>query len=317
MNKIPHFRNTIVLALGLFLCGCFVDSFCYNHADCPNEQRCNIQTGACYPRECSKDADCPAKQSCNTTTYSCDAIKCRSDGDCNEGYTCNPQTGICKAQTKLYCPEGMVAIDNSFCVDIYEASRPDATATQKGSDESKAVSVQGVIPWQVKDNATAQQACEAAGKSLCSESQWESTCSGPAQTVYAYGDEYESATCNGIDTFCLCDDCQPEKTCSYPFCYNDCGAAFKVQPTGSFVGCTNSYGVYDMNGNLWEHVLNGTDASVRGGAYNCGDSKKLHQCSYVPQSWVPSARGFRCCAPGSLNTPTDGASDGSDSEVAP
>lgn len=134
---------------------------------------------------------------------------------------------------------------------------------------------QGVIPWQVDSNATARAACAAAGKRLCKPEEWRLACKGPDGHVYAYGDTYEAKTCNGIDAFGR--------------------DAFHLAATGSFPRCTNAWAIFDLNGNLWEHVAGGSDTTVRGGAYNCSDSAALHQCDYVPGSWIPSARGFRCC----------------------
>jgi hypothetical protein len=178
------------------------------------------------------------------------------------------------------CPEDMVDIGGSFCMDRFEASRPDATATSSGTDESQATSRRGVMPWQLwttDENAVARSACQAAGKDLCSAEQWLVACAGPARTAYGYGDTYEPLSCNGIDTFGR--------------------ASFHLLPTGSLETCQSAWGVYDLNGNLWEHVLDGSPAQVRGGAYNCSDSAALHRCDYVPASWTPTARGFRCCRP--------------------
>jgi len=72
----------------------------------------------------------------------------------------------------------------------------------------------------------------------------------------------------------------------------ECGAAFKVQPTGSFPDCTNEYGVYDINGNVWE-LDSSSDGHYRGGAYNCSDSEYLHRCTFFSKNI--SAKGFRCC----------------------
>jgi formylglycine-generating enzyme required for sulfatase activity len=179
----------------------------------------------------------------------------------------------------LVCPEDMVSVAGAFCVDRYEASRVDATEAHAGTDSSWAVSRQGVIPWMVSDNAAAQSACAAAGKSLCTSQQWRLACQGAAGTVYGYGDSYEPTTCNGIDLFGM--------------------QGLHILPTGSLPGCQSDWGVQDINGNLWEHVLGGGDSTVRGGAYNCIDSKTLHRCDYVPGDWTPSARGFRCCSMGS------------------
>lgn len=46
------------------------------------------------------------------------------------------------------CPEGMVLIlEHDICIDPFEASRPDATATSQGTATGPAQSVRGVIPW--------------------------------------------------------------------------------------------------------------------------------------------------------------------------
>jgi formylglycine-generating enzyme required for sulfatase activity len=196
----------------------------------------------------------------------------------------------------------MVPIDQEFCIDVYEASRPDATYTDVGTDESMAVSKAGVQPWKLTDdsNNVADQACRAAGKRLCTEAEWQQACMGPEGTVYAYGDEYSATVCNGIDTYCYCDkeSCQTADPCPFPHCYNSCRSNFHVEPTGIFEDCTNGYGIYDMNGNLWEHVLEGDDSRIRGGAYNCGNSELLHRCDYIPGDWSPDAKGFRCCTDG-------------------
>ena len=97
--------------------------------------------------------------------------------------------------------------------------------------------------------------------------------------------------------------CAGHSPCPFPHCYTQCGgehryAPFRLEPTGYNPGCTNGYGVFDMNGNLWEHVFGGDERSIRGGAYNCSDSVTLHRCDYIPGDWEPSARGFRCCAAG-------------------
>ena len=97
-------------------------------------------------------------------------------------------------------------------------------------------------------------------------------CQGPAKTAYGYGDTYEPATCNGIDLFGL--------------------SGFHVLPTDSLPECRNGWGAFDMNGNLWEHTLEGSERTVRGGAYNCKDSQTLHRCDYVPTD-PPSRSGWR------------------------
>ncbi len=258
----------LALALAL-VAGCVVQERCYRDSDCPAPLLCSAN-GACVPQ-------------------------CRDDDDCGPGFVCRasrcelaggPDAGETDTTPPLVCPLDMVAVGDTYCIDRYEASRPDASAESVGSVESRALSRAGVMPWEVADNATAAAACEAAGKRLCTPAEWELACRGPAGTNYGYGDSYEPETCNGIDAFGR--------------------SNFRLVPTGSFPACTNGWGVFDMNGNLWEHVADGDDRAIRGGAFNCGDSASLHHCGYVPRTWTPSARGFRCCSGGTgPATPTD------------
>ncbi len=291
--------STMLLAGLAFTHGCMVDQVCYSQADCPADQSCHSSTGTCSPElACTKSADCPKGMSCNTRLR-CIKGQCVSDDDCPGDQTC--QDGLCKSQGTLECPEGMVPVENSFCIDAYEASRPDATEQSPGTDESAARSRPGVIPWQVPANSNdkAQAACKAAGKRLCSEMEWTKACKGPDDTQYSYGEQYEPATCNGIDAFCSCQDgpCASHDPCPYAGCFHDCrsNTYFHLETTGTFPACTNAYGVYDMNGNVWEHVLDGDDTQIRGGAYNCSNSEEFHRCEYIPGTWTPSAKGFRCC----------------------
>jgi len=236
------------------LAGC-VKSRCYGNSDCPTPQMCN-SAGAC-------------------------AYVCSDSTPCEPGFVCVDHTCQRVAppdSTPVTCPADMVVVADSYCVDRYEAARMDATATSAGSDESQAKSVAGVLPWQVINNGAAAQACAAAGKRLCSATEWQLACEGPQGTTYSYGDTYNPTTCNGIDTYS--------------------GGRFHLAPTGSFPDCTNDWGVFDINGNLWEHTAGGDTTTIRGGAYNCSDSATLHRCDYIPLTWSPSARGFRCCADG-------------------
>ncbi len=234
---------------------------------------------------------------------------CFEDSDCLPGHRCNA-AGACEerpvidsgprpdGRTPIRCPlPGMVKVADLFCIDIHEASRPDATASSTGSDSSKAVTCKGVLPWQVTHNLEADKACKAAGKRLCDPAEWEAACRGPNKTIYGYGDTYEKKTCNGIDAF------EAWK--------------FHLTPTGAFAGCTNGYGVFDMNGNLWEHVRGGDGKTIRGGAFNCSDSRTLHRCDYVPGSWNPTAQGFRCCADGVPVTSDAGSLDAATPDTGP
>ncbi|MBN1334862.1 MAG: SUMF1/EgtB/PvdO family nonheme iron enzyme [Deltaproteobacteria bacterium] len=213
--------------------------------------------------------------------------------------TSPPDTGDTPDDTAHACPDGMVPISATVCMDRWEASRPDATASSFGTDTSRATSRQGVLPWMVADATLAVAACNAAGKRLCTTAEWIPACQGPDASVYPYGDTYEAETCNGIDTQCDCEGgrktCHCEDGERYAYCWRDCGGVFRLRTTGGSPGCVNEYGVYDISGNLWEYTMDGSTPVLKGGAYNCADSVENQRCDFVPD-WNPSARGFRCCA---------------------
>jgi hypothetical protein len=208
------------------------------------------------------------------------------------------------------CPMDMVAIGDS-CIDIYEASRPDATAELAGIDSSRAVSRPGVRPWFVSTMTAValtqfEAACAGAGKRLCTVEEWERACCGdgrpscPSLSSYVFGDEFDREACNNVDTFC--DDhcvseglepCNLAANCGYSYnCYD-------ISTTGSFPACTNGVGTFDINGNVWEAIPVPTDVDargyqLRGGAFNCANARGRVNCQFNA-TWSGLYAGFRCC----------------------
>jgi sulfatase modifying factor 1 len=209
------------------------------------------------------------------------------------------------------CPACMVLVNGEFCIDRYEASRPDATREHAGVTDGAAQCKALVMPWWTRTLGLgeAAAACRRAGKRLCRQGEWMQACKGPQQTVYSYGDDYHPTRCNGIDRFCHCgagSRCDGVSPCPYAHCFNEgppsapeqgaCGADPHAVATGSHPDCVNDWGLYDFNGNVWEVVEGGDGQNhFRGGAYNCIDSERLHRCDFDITSGV-LARGFRCCA---------------------
>lgn len=259
---------------------------------------------ACFVQErCFQAEDCPVGLSCDFALGLCITVapECVIDRDCGEsGFTC--EQGSCVAvivKEPLTCPEDQVDVNGAFCMDIHEASRPDATAKETGKDSSLATSRPGVLPWFSSDpvkgmnQGIAEAACVAAGKRLCTAAEWKLGCQGVDSLVYVYGNSYDPVLCNGIDTYCNCDGQDP-----YPHCYDTCGADFEVMPTGSFQLCESGFGAFDLSGNVWEVVSSQDNVDhYRGGAFNCRDSEQNQRCDY-DATWNPSAKGFRCCSNG-------------------
>ena len=211
------------------------------------------------------------------------------------------------------CPECMILVDGRFCIDLFEASRPDASAGSQGSMSEYACCVEGVMPWYSSSltGEEAQAACEAADKRLCTGGEWQYACSNGYTTVYPYGDGYDPLICNGIDTFCYCDseECAGIEPCPYPHCYRQdpegnpggCGAAWHVWATATNIEsspeCVTELGIYDISGNIWEATVDPDDGEYwfRGGACNCINSLALHQCDAAYSGGSVNRKGFRCC----------------------
>ena len=284
-----------LLAAGLFGLGCAVTPVCYQDRDCPSGERCVRASGRCMEGDCSVDDHCQAGFEC-------------TDRRCVPAAT--PDASGCPAT--LECPAGMLPVSGSWCIDRFEASRPDAGAGDAGKDGSMALSKAGVMPWAVKPMTAAafaefRGACEAAGKTLCGRDEWQYACAGEQGREYVYGEDYEPEACNAVDTWCddFCaahdiDPCVTTKNCGYTletsFPDRD-PPAMMITATGAMKACTNEIGHFDIVGNLWEVVVSEEDPrgyEVRGGAYDCANAAERHRCTFNA-GWDDLWAGFRCC----------------------
>jgi hypothetical protein len=191
------------------------------------------------------------------------------------------------------CPFGMILLRNgntSFCVDRFEASRPDATATSAGADARYAVSRAGVLPWTGLSLTEARDACTGAGlvdgvqfpsKRLCTLAELSFACGGVNADTYSYGANYNGNICNGADA----------------------GVGVLV-PTGpsnevprDFATCTATRGdavLYDLIGNAAEFVLDNRQGKIYGGGYTTPAAGLTCQAAPDGQDAAPDV-GFRCC----------------------
>jgi sulfatase modifying factor 1 len=204
------------------------------------------------------------------------------------------------------CPSDMTLVGHT-CVDKWEGSlvevRPDGREVAFSPHEApnghdvRAVSRPGVTPQAHISMVQAQRACKASGKRLCHAQEWKSACRGPEETRYPYGSTREANVC--VDT---------NRTSPMAVLHNgEHDAATMndpeanrlqntVEPTGAAAECTNSYGVYDMVGNVHEWA---DDGAFHGGYYL--DTKINGEgCEYITtahaKSYYDYSTGFRCCA---------------------
>lgn len=173
--------------------------------------------------------------------------------------------------------------DHPFSIDTFEASIKDEKA-YVGKHEIPALR----ISW-----FEAKAACEAAGKRLCTESEWLTACQGATAkdddhngsfsddliegTAYPYGDYHEDGRCwDAHDR-----------------------DGFRPVYTGEMPGCATHDGVYDMSGNVEEWVGDSPEhAALLGGAW---DTPEDHaRCYRNNDTFGPGygspRTGFRCCS---------------------
>ncbi len=260
---------------------------------------------------------------CTARNNACgDGFFCPEQEDCEDGNladgdgcsaSCELEHMLCPADMVHVPADALLGVPNAFCMDRYEASRSDATFLTMGHDLSRAVSQPNVIPWHynpisIESLGEFQLACEAVGKRLCGREEWYAACTGPERHDYCYGDfaDWDKERCNCVDTHCddVCeawglDPCDDASGCGYRM-YYDGYASFYVMPTGYFSACVDSFGGFDMSGNVWEMVPSDVDPNlrgyeIRGGAFNCGGPTTRLQCNYNA-SWNSLYAGFRCCS---------------------
>ena len=177
----------------------------------------------------------------------------------------------------IFCDDAeMVPIAHlGVSIDPYEASRPDATADAEGENQSLACSRVGVLPWREANYETAVRTCDANGKRLCTQEEWEFACGGAAHRAYPYGGGGpDQRACNGAT--------QPGPE--------------RLLPTGDREDCVTPEGVFDLSGNVAEWVDGRFGTGLSGGHYaspdghlRCDAHQGLNGGVLRPQN------GFRCC----------------------
>lgn len=127
------------------------------------------------------------------------------------------------------------------------------------------------MPW-----TEADEKCRAAGKRLCTESEWEKACKGPNSAAYGYGDAFDEAACgNGLEE--------------------------RGYASGSKEACRSRWGVFDLSGNFREWTASqpvGKDSRhiVKGGLRH--DPRRGSRCAYAVDESTglrEASTSFRCC----------------------
>ncbi len=197
------------------------------------------------------------------------------------------------------CPAGMATVGPSLCIDRWEAFLEGQSPYEVPS-EGVAVSALGSVPQGYISGDVAELACLAAGKRLCTSTEWQLACSGEAGRTYPYGDLYDGDACNdtrtqhpvvelfGADADWSTAQMNDSRLNQLP----DSLAA-----SGDFAACVTPEEVADLHGNLHEWVADAA-GSFRGGFF-VDAVLNGPGCSYVTtahdRSYHDYSTGFRCC----------------------
>jgi hypothetical protein len=198
------------------------------------------------------------------------------------------------------CPPGMAHID-TFCIDRFEASLVGwSPYVHPAGSTARAVSLRGAVPQAYISQIQASAACVAAGKRLCTDTEWLRACQGPAMTTYPYGNTRQPGTCNDARSVHPAVELYGT-TDSWIYSHLDSPClnqeANGLGRTGALTGCVTAEGAYDMMGNVHEWTADPA-GTFRGGYYvdtvlngnGCLYATTAHDTAY----WDYST-GFRCC----------------------
>jgi hypothetical protein len=168
--------------------------------------------------------------------------------------------------------------------------------------QPKAVSVRGVVPQGYLSYYTAKEACENAGKRLCTHDEWVTACEGARHTRFPYGDRFDRSKCNVYryyhPAYVLHDNSSIGHTDPRLNLVVEHGRDPVLRNTGATRSCASRWGkdrIYDMVGNLDEWVEDKGGMFV-GGFYARGTTKGCESKITVhARAYYDYSLGTRCC----------------------
>lgn len=297
---------------------------------CSSNSECGEREICAFDNVCRKENVKPTAEICNGLDDDC-------DGSVDNHYG-SAASAVCGA-----CPHNTVRAEilelnnqaRHICVDIYEASRVDASDDNAGAATTHAVSQENVMPWTGVNVRQAQAACQAQelrelvggeessarrrrvvpSKNLCEPSTWTQLCAGEKREgaestlrKYPYGNDHQAASCNDSSAGGTLLPTGSMEECIAPESSNSFSCTDKN-------GCA-SYGPLDMIGNAleWAATFASTEnpntpipsgVSLLGGSIHEGENTRCRvddgyqTPSIITGSWkrlVQTDRGASTCA---------------------
>jgi hypothetical protein len=269
-------------------------------------QSCSIGQGACARTAtytCTADhagTECAAAAvATDAKDELCNGIDDDCDGQIDER---TPKAGsLCYNGGSHAClgyVEPMVKV-GAFWVYTYEASRPDATDLDPGTNDVRSCSKPGVVPWTSISQVDADTTCKSIPTSvantkmrLCSETEWQTAClDGGAGTSPTWSFSTAPTTYDDL----VCNDAATGRLTPWETTHNN-GQSSRCR--------TATSQIWDMSGNVAEWtsscitVLGKQYCRVRGGSFLTQGAAAACNFSFVLDipTFANFDLGFRCCS---------------------
>jgi hypothetical protein len=221
------------------------------------------------------------------------------------------------------CPSGMVEVEGEYCPAAEQLCRrmvdpkhPERDRCEEfsptvrclGPTVHKHVCIDryewpnqpGTKPDIAMDWNHANEQCKAAGKRLCTDSEWTLACEGQERLPYPYGYVRNAEACNIDRPYIVPDDAKWANLKTRP---EEAARLDQRDPSGARESCVSPYGVYDMTGNVDEWVVNekGNEkekpyvSGLKGGYWGPVRDRCRPMTTDHNQWHTGYQIGFRCC----------------------
>lgn len=160
----------------------------------------------------------------------------------------------------------------------------------------------GELPALLVSWIDAKKTCEAAGKRLCTEAEFNFGCEGEAMLPYTYGYARDAQKCSIDKPYRK----RQKKLLKYDRCMKN--AACKAElarldqrlPAGSLPECVSPFGAYDLNGNINEWVVRPKQkypnrSGLEGGWWGPVRGRCRPTVGFHKEEDYGYEEGFRCC----------------------
>ncbi len=229
-------------------------------------------------------------------------------------------SGDTKAEGPTACLEGMQLVEGDYCTEVahtctrhwYDKSNkkkvceefaPTAECVGKRVKKRFCIdtyawpNIEGARPEVMNNFYQAQVKCAAAGKRMCTESEWTMSCEGPDLKPFPYGFERDASKCNGDHRW---DNPDMDKVAKRDA--KELARLWRGVPSGSQPECVSDYGVHDLPGNN-DEVVSGESARAKfssvhtGGPWYKGVRNQCRPKIFThDEGFYYYFLGFRCCA---------------------